>query len=452
MAENTNRLEDVELPHLMVTTDAMDKSKWLVPRSLDSSKRLAALWRPALHVVGVLIAGVLEYFAIVEPDVKADSDLQQTLLARALDLAEDELRKRGKGMPWKVIFHSDNTSKEGRNSQLLLFATALVSSQRFAEVSLAMFRVGHTHNRLDQRFSVIGSLLARVKCLQTPEEYVSHLQEHYRSARGVPVLIEQVGDSYLWRNFFAPLDRHFAGVTGTRSTADAAHVFRVVRRDMVRLCAPEATFLEDDGLESDPVLLAKHWICSKGLSQPPTVLLQGAFPLDFRNLLPLRAPRTALTQESLKQFRKTAHELLASPWLLESAAAYILAWLQRNENAEPSGQLPDISFLVQGRDFLPAAVCAGATWKDFAPEGAIPVQPMPKQKKNTKNQARAKEQIPQCSHVSRRAQAVKNLQAVPQEDADDPGQVEMPEARMKRPAAASKGRPMKRPAAKHETR
>lgn len=107
---------------------------------------------------------------------------------------------------------------------------------------------------------------------------------------------------------------------------------------------------------------------------------------------------------------------------------------------------------MQGRDFLPAAVCAGATWKDFAPEGAIPVQPMPKQKKNTKNQARAKEQIPQCSHVSRRAQAVKNLQAVPQEDADDPGQVEMPEARMKRPAAASKGRPMKRPAAKHETR
>ena len=153
----------------------------------------------------------------------------------------------------------------------------------------------HTHNRLDQRFSVIGSLLARVQCLQTPEEYVSHLQEHYRSARGVPVLIEQVGDSYLWRNFFAPLDRHFAGVTGTRSTADAAHVFRVVRRDMVRLCAPEATFLEDDGLESDPVLLAKHWICSKGLSQPPTVLLQGAFPLDFRNLLPLRAPRTALS-------------------------------------------------------------------------------------------------------------------------------------------------------------
>ena len=175
MAENTNRLEDVELPHLMVTIDAMDKSKWLVPRSLDSSKRLAALWRPALHVVGVLIAGVLEYFAIVEPDVKADSDLQQTLLARALDLAEDELRKRGKGMPWKVIFHSDNTSKEGRNSQLLLFATALVSSQRFAEVSLAMFRVGHTHTQqagseiqCDWVFACAGEMLANTRRVCQP--------------------------------------------------------------------------------------------------------------------------------------------------------------------------------------------------------------------------------------------------------------------------------------------
>ena len=36
---------DLELPHLVVTIDAMDKSKWLVPRNLDSSKMLERLWR-----------------------------------------------------------------------------------------------------------------------------------------------------------------------------------------------------------------------------------------------------------------------------------------------------------------------------------------------------------------------------------------------------------------------
>ena len=60
MAAQAFRMEDMVVPHLFLTIDAMDKSKWLVPRSLESTKRLSQLWRPALHVVGVLIAGVLE--------------------------------------------------------------------------------------------------------------------------------------------------------------------------------------------------------------------------------------------------------------------------------------------------------------------------------------------------------------------------------------------------------
>ena len=145
-------------PLAIASKDRLDKSKWLVPRNLDSSKMLERLWRPALHVVGVLVARVLEYFAIVQPDVKGDSDTQQTVISRALELAENELRKKGKNMPWKLIIHSDNTSKEGRNSFMLQYCSALVWGETFSEASLAFFRVGHTHNRLDQRFSVIGSI------------------------------------------------------------------------------------------------------------------------------------------------------------------------------------------------------------------------------------------------------------------------------------------------------
>ena len=125
------------------------------------------------------MAGVLEYFAIVQPDVKGDSDTQQTVISRALELAENELRKKGKNMPWKLIIHSDNTSKEGRNSFMLQYCSALVWGETFSEASLAFFRVGHTHNRLDQRFSVIGSILSRAKDLQTPGDYCHHLQVHY---------------------------------------------------------------------------------------------------------------------------------------------------------------------------------------------------------------------------------------------------------------------------------
>lgn len=448
LAEQAARLEDVELPHLVLTIDAMDKSKWLVPRCLDSTKRLGQLWRPALHFVGVLVAGVLEFYAVLEADVHGDSDTQQTLLSRALELAEIELRKLGKKMPWRIVIHCDNTPKEGRNSFMVQWCAAMVVAQRFADVSLAWFRVGHTHNRLDQRFSVIGSLLTRAEALETPSDYVSHLQRHYRSARGVPAFFEQVGDCHHWRTFFAPLEKHYAGVTGTVTTADAAHVIRVVRRDLVRLCVPEVDFPEhQDGSPEDAILLAKHWLHSKRLSQPPTLLLSGPLSLNFNALE--RAPRLTLNADSVKQYRKTAEVILQPPWHLESAAAYILQWLQANQAQTPHAHLPVMTFVVEGRDFVPdSALTSGSTWKDFAPEGAIPIVAVRKPQQQQKRARSSNSDVPQLAVISRRARAVMNAQQEQgQQNMDEDIEADQGPA-LRRPAS-SKGRgrgPKKRPA------
>ena len=100
------------------------------------------------------------------------------------------------------------------------------------------------------------------------------MQVHYRSARGRPVFFEEVTASHHWRQFFEPIATRFTGIVGAETTSSAAHVLRVVRRDMVRLCVPEVAF-DEPGLPNDPVLLAKHWLRSKGLSQPPTLLMEG---------------------------------------------------------------------------------------------------------------------------------------------------------------------------------
>ena len=409
-AEQAARNDDLQLPHLVLTIDAMDKSKWQVPRQLDNTKKLAALWRPCLHLVGALVAGVLEYFAVLEADVRGDSDCQQTLLSRALELAEEELRSCGKSMPTRLVFHNDNTSKEGRNSMLLQFAAVLVGTQRAEEVTIAMFKVGHTHNRLDQRFAVIAKLLARASSLETPADYISFLQEHYKPARNVKLVVEEVGGAHHWRMFFDHLATHFAGMTGTQSTADAAHLFRIVRRDSVKSCVPGIPFEEDgQGQPSDPVLLAKHWICSKALSQPPTVLFEGDLGLDFSKLPGMTAPRTMLTDFSVKQYKRTALEVLAAPWQLETASAYLMSWLRRNAGQAEQPPLPDINFIVEGRDFLPLST-APPTWQDFAPNGAIPVKAVyRKPKAAAMRRPAAARAVPQLAHVSRRAQAASNM-------------------------------------------
>ena len=64
----------------------------------------------------------------VEADVHGDCDTQQT-----------ELRKRGKGSPWKVVFHSDNVQ---RRMQFFPFCNLRLPwsvRAEFAEASLAMF-------------------------------------------------------------------------------------------------------------------------------------------------------------------------------------------------------------------------------------------------------------------------------------------------------------------------
>jgi len=194
--------------------------------------------------------------------------------------------------------------------------------------------------------------------LETPQDYIMH-----KSARGIPVFFEEVGGAHYWCKFFAPLEKHFKGVTGSKNTADGAHVLRVVRRDMVG--APEADWAED-GHPEDLALLAKNWLHSKALSQPWATIWQW----DFRNLEV--APRMVLNDESRKQYQKTADQILAQPWNMQSAATYILGWLQRNQSLSVNvSTVPEITFLIEGRDFLPAAAVAGSTWKDFACEGAV---------------------------------------------------------------------------------
>ena len=51
-----------------ITIDGMDQAKFRVPRNLKSSALLGKLWRPQLHVVGVIIHGHIEAYFLLDPD------------------------------------------------------------------------------------------------------------------------------------------------------------------------------------------------------------------------------------------------------------------------------------------------------------------------------------------------------------------------------------------------
>lgn len=281
-----------------------------------------------------------------------------------------------------------------------------------------MVKVGHTHNRLDQRFSSIAFYLRRAPSFQSPAEYVAYLQQHYQPARGVKLIVEEVHGVHDWRGFFSPLNVRYMGITGTKSSADAAHCLRVVRRDMVKPLLPDIVDFEEQGHGADPVLLAKHWLCSKSLSQQPTVLLRGKLPVELAKLQEFIAPRSELNEESLKKYTATAKEVLAAPWSMEVAFAYLTNWMERNKAGE-RGAPPCIDFILDGRDFLPQhsieadLMATEKSWKDFAPLGAIEIRPVPvskaKAKAALKRPAASSAQAPQFAWVSRRSLAERSV-------------------------------------------
>jgi hypothetical protein len=52
----------------------------------------------------------------------------------------------------------------------------LVASGRADSISNHFFTVGHTHNGVDQRFSIIGGELIKSEVLETPDDFLDVIQ------------------------------------------------------------------------------------------------------------------------------------------------------------------------------------------------------------------------------------------------------------------------------------
>ena len=88
----------------------------------------------------------------------------------ALDEIQQILETRGLEMPKNLIVQADNTTREQRNQYLMQYLIYLCGTGRFKSAMSAFFEVGHTHNRVDQRFSIVRGILAKADVLETPQE------------------------------------------------------------------------------------------------------------------------------------------------------------------------------------------------------------------------------------------------------------------------------------------
>ena len=109
--------------------------------------------------------GYGEFYYIMPSHVAKDPCMECTLISRTLDLLIEQLPP-GAELPKSLLISADNTTREAKNTTFASFVGYLVGSGKFRDAEVHYMTTGHTHNQVDQRFSVCASILARAPTLE----------------------------------------------------------------------------------------------------------------------------------------------------------------------------------------------------------------------------------------------------------------------------------------------
>eukprot|EP00435_Cladocopium_sp_Y103_P074937 s296_g52.t1 len=309
---------------LSLVIDGMDENKFKIPKRVEATKQLAALWRPECRFIGCLAEGLTENFFMGDCNLVKDANMDLTIVSHVLHEAQMLLQERSVALPSVLRLHSDNASSELKNQLTMKYCSWIIHRELFKEIHLTQFRVGHSHGKIDQRFSEVRGILADSANLETPTQFLEALRR-VKPREGRSLNLEVVHATLDFGAYFQELPTVVSGHTQTKGKTqrgeEAVHVFIFqLRKNLASTSAPvEETFPKCGPHPHDVILSCKHYMSSPGDSQPPQVFLPhdcleifdpaGHGPKQLRG-------RRALTQRQVKEFTKTAQVVrnLAAPF------------------------------------------------------------------------------------------------------------------------------------------
>ena len=321
---------------LKLVVDGMDQAKFKVPRNITNSKHMSKLWRPQLSVTGVIAHGHLEAFFIMSPDIHKDANMEATVISRTLDLVQEKIKAKHASycMPKSLVINADNTPREAKNSIFHTYVACLEGANRFSGTQVEFFKVGHTHNELDQRYSTAATTLSSAPTLEDPEEFRDWLLANLKPVRGRDLVVEILRGTMDFSQWQQPLGVQMTGITSTWCEKTANHVWRFVKRsDIALYVQPQLPWEVEPGCEqwqgfeqlpNDVVALYKESMHSSALSQMPLLVLPAGLMsgnLSKDDLKP--AARKLLSDREKQEFLKTAGAIEKEPWNLHRGAAYL---------------------------------------------------------------------------------------------------------------------------------
>ena len=177
--------------YLGVIMDGMDQSKTDIPHLTAKPKDADGDLSLRMHLVGCLVYSAKMTFRVFlnYPNVRNDANLSITILQTILS-------EFGGPLPPVLYLQLDNTARENKNNLLMAYLHLLVHARVFKKIRIGFLLVGHTHDRIDQMFSLLSRKLNRNDAPSQPR-----LEEVIISAQTIVPKISTITDIFDFRKF-----------------------------------------------------------------------------------------------------------------------------------------------------------------------------------------------------------------------------------------------------------
>lgn len=164
----------VRMDVLVVIIDSMDKTKFAVPRFNYHRvpKWLDRAHRPRLTVTAGIAHGWCTSVWVADESLTHGAGAFLDVLFRLLEQVYDIAQRTGQQVPRHLWVQSDNTPAQAKNAETMLGLALLTARCKFDSVSLNFLPVGHTHEDVDQLFSLIAGHLCRQQTFEDAADVV----------------------------------------------------------------------------------------------------------------------------------------------------------------------------------------------------------------------------------------------------------------------------------------
>ena len=223
--------------------------------------------------------------------------------------------RTGRRFPRHLVVQADNTVAQAKNQWVALWLAQLVRAGLFETCNLFFLRVGHTHEDIDQLFSILVSLILRCHHFQTPQELLDflmkELQPKFEAKREEchGKIVTGIRD---WQSWLLGLHRSLTNCWANRKQQEAPHAFAFKQGRCIS--DSEAEWLGGRSgdqaigsqIQSDAVYCCiKEFMGSRDLKQAPVLVL----PAERRLATPLPEhvnPRIGLSAATINNYTKLA--------------------------------------------------------------------------------------------------------------------------------------------------